>query len=75
MFVAHKKTLRLDGSNPCQLYGYGGFNISLSPYFACSRASFMKGVRAPAATGLPSVIPDLPCCDRHNPPTLPALAA
>lgn len=46
MFVAHKKTLRLDGSNPCQLYGYGGFNISLGAYFACSRASFMKGVRA-----------------------------
>eukprot|EP00193_Tetraselmis_chui_P000667 CAMPEP_0177755574 /NCGR_PEP_ID=MMETSP0491_2-20121128/2638_1 /TAXON_ID=63592 /ORGANISM="Tetraselmis chuii, Strain PLY429" /LENGTH=363 /DNA_ID=CAMNT_0019271079 /DNA_START=658 /DNA_END=1749 /DNA_ORIENTATION=+ len=44
MFVAHRRGLPLDGSSPCHLYGYGGFNISLSPYFSCSRAAFMKGV-------------------------------
>ncbi len=37
MFVVHKKGLKLDGNNPTYLYGYGGFNISLSPYFSISR--------------------------------------
>ncbi|QYO66845.1 hypothetical protein JVX88_08590 [Leptolyngbya sp. 7M] len=31
MFIAHKKGLKLDGSNPTILYGYGGFNISQTP--------------------------------------------
>ena len=31
MFVAYKKGIKLDGSNPTLLYGYGGFNISLLP--------------------------------------------
>jgi prolyl oligopeptidase len=33
MFIVHKKGLKLDGSNATMLYGYGGFNISLTPYF------------------------------------------
>ncbi|MFQ5490274.1 MAG: prolyl oligopeptidase family protein, partial [Phycisphaerae bacterium] len=33
MFVVHKKGLRMDGDNPTVLYGYGGFNISLTPRF------------------------------------------
>ncbi|MBE4909950.1 S9 family peptidase [Bacillus luteolus] len=33
MFLTHKKGLKLDGQNPVILYGYGGFNISLSPSF------------------------------------------
>jgi prolyl oligopeptidase len=36
MFLVHKKGLTLDGSNPTVLYGYGGFNISLSPGFSIS---------------------------------------
>ncbi|HEV8074113.1 MAG TPA: prolyl oligopeptidase family serine peptidase [Opitutaceae bacterium] len=31
MFITHKKGLKLDGTNPTMLYGYGGFDISLTP--------------------------------------------
>ena len=34
MFLAHKKGLKHDGKNPTLLYGYGGFNISLTPVFS-----------------------------------------
>ena len=34
MFLAHKKGIQLDGSNPTLLYGYGGFNIPFTPRFS-----------------------------------------
>ena len=42
MFIAHKKGLKLNGQNPTYLYGYGGFNISLSPYFSVSNLVWME---------------------------------
>ena len=42
MFLAHKKGLKLDGTNPTLLYGYGGFNISLTPTFSISRVQWME---------------------------------
>jgi prolyl oligopeptidase len=42
MFITHKKGLKLDGSNPTLLYGYGGFNISLSPTFSVSKSVMIE---------------------------------
>ncbi|KAL1493097.1 hypothetical protein ABEB36_011224 [Hypothenemus hampei] len=42
MFIINKKGLVRDGSNPCLLYGYGGFNVNLSPSFAPSRLIFVN---------------------------------
>ena len=42
MFISHKKGLKLDGNNPTVLYGYGGFNISLTPTFSVSNLVWME---------------------------------
>jgi len=42
MFLAYKKGMVLDGNNPTLLYGYGGFNIPLTPYFSVSNAVWME---------------------------------
>ncbi|MEL7036870.1 MAG: prolyl oligopeptidase family serine peptidase [Cyanobacteria bacterium J06592_8] len=42
MFITHKKGLSLDSNNPTILYGYGGFNISLTPNFSISRIAWLE---------------------------------
>lgn len=42
MFLTYKKGLPRDGRNPVYLYGYGGFNISLSPGFSTWRIPFLE---------------------------------
>jgi prolyl oligopeptidase len=42
MFVSHKKGLVLDGNNPTLLYGYGGFNIPLTPGFSVGKLAWME---------------------------------
>ena len=42
MIITHKKGLKLDGSNPTILYGYGGFNVSLQPRFSSTRAAWLE---------------------------------
>ena len=42
IFLAHKKGLRLDGQIPTYLYGYGGFNISLTPFFSVPNLVWME---------------------------------
>ncbi|MEN8121860.1 MAG: prolyl oligopeptidase family serine peptidase, partial [Bacteroidota bacterium] len=42
MFLVHKKGLKLDGTNPTLLYGYGGFNISLTPSFSVTRLIWLE---------------------------------
>lgn len=42
MMISYKKGIKLDGKNPTILYGYGGFNISLTPSFSVANAVWME---------------------------------
>ena len=42
MFITSKKGIKLDGKNPTLLYGYGGFNISMTPSFSASRLVWLE---------------------------------
>ncbi|KAG2692880.1 hypothetical protein I3760_08G072400 [Carya illinoinensis] len=42
MFIVARENILLDGSHPCLLYGYGGFNISLTPLFNVGRIVLLR---------------------------------
>jgi len=42
MFITHKKGVKLDGTNPTLLYGYGGFDVSLLPSFGITRLPLLE---------------------------------
>ncbi len=42
MFIVYKKGLKMDGTNPTLLYGYGGFNSSLTPGFSVARLAWLE---------------------------------
>jgi prolyl oligopeptidase len=42
MIITHKKGLKLDGKNPTILYGYGGFNVSLTPSFGIANVVWLE---------------------------------
>lgn len=41
MLIGHRKGIALDGSNPTLLYGYGGFNISVTPTYSTIKLAWM----------------------------------
>jgi prolyl oligopeptidase len=42
MFVTHRSDVVLDGTNPTILFGYGGFDISMTPMYAPDRLGFIE---------------------------------
>lgn len=52
MFITYKKGLEKNGNNPVYLYGYGGFNISLTPGFSPSRLLWLENGGIYAQTNL-----------------------
>ncbi|MDP3857186.1 MAG: prolyl oligopeptidase family serine peptidase [Stagnimonas sp.] len=42
MFISYKKGLKKNGANPTLLYGYGGFNIALSPTYSPQNLAWME---------------------------------
>jgi prolyl oligopeptidase len=42
MFLTYKKGITLDGQNPVLLYAYGGFDVSMTPFFSVSNAVWLE---------------------------------
>jgi prolyl oligopeptidase len=42
MFLTHKKGMKPDGNRPVLLYGYGGFNVPITPSFSVTQLAWME---------------------------------
>jgi prolyl oligopeptidase len=42
MFITRRKDVTMDGGNPTLLYGYGGFDVSLTPYYSAAMAAWLE---------------------------------
>lgn len=42
MLITHKKGIKMDGTNPTLLYAYGGFSVSITPYFSTSNIILLE---------------------------------
>jgi len=42
IFITHRKGITLDASHPTMLYGYGGFNVNMSPYFDIATLAWLE---------------------------------
>jgi prolyl oligopeptidase len=42
MFITYKRGLKLDGNNPTDLYGYGGFDVTLNPHFSSFNIAWLE---------------------------------
>ncbi|HRH60205.1 MAG TPA: prolyl oligopeptidase family serine peptidase, partial [Chitinophagaceae bacterium] len=42
MIITYKKGIELNGKNPCLLYGYGGFSVSITPFFSTSNIILLE---------------------------------
>jgi prolyl oligopeptidase len=42
MFISYKRGIKLDGKNPTKLYGYGGFDITMNPYFSAFNIAWLE---------------------------------
>ncbi len=52
MFISYKKGLKLSGENPTVLYGYGGFNVSITPGFS---VGFLQWMEAGGVVAVPNI--------------------
>jgi prolyl oligopeptidase len=52
VFLAHRADVELDGTNPTILYGYGGFNNAMSPYYSASISTWVKAGGVYAIAGI-----------------------
>lgn len=42
MYITHRKDIKLNGDNPTILYGYGGFGVSMEPFFSVPNIIFLN---------------------------------